>query len=233
MREDSVRNGENETPRVLVCCGGLNNVDYSQMDLAPMRGLLKLIDFAEPTFCLAVAAIIFNPLFWNVVARWEHRTRRLTTLFGSPYVACYSLGFIILLLNVCRSHCMTVAMKAQPRWELLERTEVQYTGVLLMVVGTVLVVSSFLALGFTGTFLGDYFGILMEEKVTGFPFNLIDNPMYWGSTANYLGLALIGSSPVGLTLTAIVAVTYKVAIQFEGPFTEHIYRQKSQRTKKE
>ncbi|KAK7880559.1 hypothetical protein WMY93_032803 [Mugilogobius chulae] len=50
MREDSVRNGENETPRVLVCCGGLNNVDYSQMDLAPMRGLLKLIDFAEPTF---------------------------------------------------------------------------------------------------------------------------------------------------------------------------------------
>ncbi|CAJ0968134.1 unnamed protein product, partial [Ranitomeya imitator] len=36
----------------------------------------------------------------------------------------------------------------------------------------------------------DYFGILMEEKVTGFPFNIMENPMYWGSTANYLGLAL-------------------------------------------
>lgn len=226
-------NGVNKTPFVLECCGGLNNVDYSQMDLAPARELLRLIDFQETTFCVAVAAIIFNPLFWNLVARWEHRTRSLSTLFGSPHVACYCLGFVILLLNVCRSHSMTVAMKAQPRWEALERTELYYTGVALMVVGTVLVVSSFLALGFTGTFLGDYFGILMDEKVTGFPFNLIDNPMYWGSTANYLGLALIGCSPVGLTLTAIVAVVYKVAIQFEGPFTERIYQERSRRSKYE
>lgn len=40
-------------------------------------------------------------------------------------------------------------------------------------------------------FPGDYFGILMDEKVTGFPFNITENPMYWGSTANYLGLALM------------------------------------------
>lgn len=225
--------GVNKNPFVLECCGGLNNVDYSQMDLAPVQGLFRLVDFGETTFCVAVAAIIFNPLFWNLVARWEHRTRRLTALFGSPYVACYCLGFVILLLNVCRSHSMTVAMKAQPRWEVLDRAEVYYTGVVLMAVGTVLVVSSFLALGFTGTFLGDYFGILMDEKVTGFPFNLIENPMYWGSTANYLGLALIGSSPVGLTLTAIVAVVYKVAIQFEGPFTERIYQERSRRSKHE
>lgn len=39
--------------------------------------------------------------------------------------------------------------------------------------------------------LGDYFGILLEEKVTVFPFNIMENPMYWGSTANYLGLALM------------------------------------------
>ncbi|KAJ8362824.1 hypothetical protein SKAU_G00116550 [Synaphobranchus kaupii] len=42
-------------------------------------------------------------------------------------------------------------------------------------------------------FPGDYFGILMEQKVTGFPFNVMENPMYWGSTANYLGHALIVS----------------------------------------
>lgn len=40
-------------------------------------------------------------------------------------------------------------------------------------------------------FSGDYFGILMDEKVTVFPFNIMENPMYWGSTANYLGLALM------------------------------------------
>lgn len=38
---------------------------------------------------------------------------------------------------------------------------------------------------------GDYFGILMEARVTTFPFNILDNPMYWGSTANYLGWAIM------------------------------------------
>lgn len=38
------------------------------------------------------------------VARWEQRTRKLSRAFGSPYLACYSLGSIILLLNILRSH---------------------------------------------------------------------------------------------------------------------------------
>ncbi|XP_059180112.1 phosphatidylethanolamine N-methyltransferase isoform X2 [Centropristis striata] len=225
--------GESPLSVPLDCCGGLNNVDYSKMDLTLMEGMLKRINFHDSSFCVAVIAIIFNPLFWNMVARWEHGTRRLSRLFGSPYLACYCLGFVIILLNVYRSHSMTVAMKSQVKWEVMDRADVFYVGVALMVAGTVLVVSSFLALGFTGTFLGDYFGILMDEKVTGFPFNVVENPMYWGSTANYLGLALIGASPVGLVLTAIVAVSYKVAIRFEGPFTEQIYEERSQRRKHE
>lgn len=51
---------------------------------------------------------------------------------------------------------MTVAMKAQARWDVMDRTDVFYAGTVFIVVGTVLVVSSFLALGFTGTFLGMY-----------------------------------------------------------------------------
>lgn len=188
--------------------------------------VLNHIRLLDSSFFVAVIAIIFNPVFWNVVARWEHRTHGLSRLFGSPHLACYCLGFVIILLNVYRSHSMTVAMKAQARWSVLERPDVFCAGVALMVMGTVLVVSSFVALGFTGTFLGDYFGILMDERVRGFPFNVTDNPMYWGSTANYLGLALIGASPVGLVLTSIVAIAYSVAIRFEGPFTEKIYKEK-------
>ncbi|XP_018600800.1 phosphatidylethanolamine N-methyltransferase isoform X2 [Scleropages formosus] len=185
----------------LDCCGGLNNVDFTKVDASAMADALQHIDLTDARFWVAVAAIVFNPFFWNVVARWEHRTRVLTRLFGGPYVACYSLAFLILLLNVYRSHSITAAMKAQARCELLEALPVFYVGSVLMALGSILVFSSFFALGFTGTFLGDYFGILMEEKVTGFPFNVTDNPMYWGSTANYLGLALI-------------------------PFTEEIYRQR-------
>lgn len=210
----------------LDCCGGLNNVDYSQMNMS-LAVLSRLIDLTEPRFCVAVVAIIFNPFFWNVVARWEHRTRGLTRLFGSPYTACYFLGFLILLLNVYRSHSITVAMKGQPRLDMLDNVQVYYTGAALVAFGSLFVISSFLALGFTGTFLGDYFGILMDQKVTGFPFNVMDNPMYWGSTANYLGLALMNASPVGLVLTAVVGLSYWIAIAYEGPFTEEIYQQRS------
>jgi len=51
---------------------------------------------------------------------------------------------------------VTEAMKAQASWEAMERADVFYAGVALVVLGTVLVVSSFLALGFTGTFLGGF-----------------------------------------------------------------------------
>jgi len=50
---------------------------------------------------------------------------------------------------------ITVAMKTQARWEAMERTDVLYSGVAFLLLGTVLVVGSFVALGFTGTFLGE------------------------------------------------------------------------------
>ncbi|XP_044160829.1 phosphatidylethanolamine N-methyltransferase [Bufo gargarizans] len=191
-----------------------------------MADLSRYVELTEYNFLFATACILFNPLFWNVVARWEYRTRTLSRTFGSPYVACYILGAVLIFLAIFRSHCFSEAMSHQPHWWILKRPEFYYLGVALVASGAVLVVSSFLALGFAGTYLGDYFGILMEEKVTGFPFNVMENPMYWGSTANYLGLALLNSSPAGLALTAVVALCYKVAIWFEGPFTEKIYRNK-------
>ncbi|KAG8521848.1 Phosphatidylethanolamine N-methyltransferase [Galemys pyrenaicus] len=125
------------------------------------------------------------------VARWEHKTRKMSKAFGSPYLACYALGGAILLLNILRSHCFTQAMLSQPKMESLDHPVAYCVGLVLLGTGSLFVLSSFLALGFTGTFLGDYFGILKEARVTTFPFNILDNPMYWGSTANYLGWAIM------------------------------------------
>ncbi|XP_062968580.1 phosphatidylethanolamine N-methyltransferase isoform X1 [Cynocephalus volans] len=166
---------------------------------------------------------------FSKVARWEHKTRRLSKAFGSPYLACYSLGVAILLLNVLRSHCFTQAMLSQPKMESLDNPLAYCLGLVLLGVGVVFVLSSFFALGFTGTFLGDYFGILKDARVTTFPFNVLENPMYWGSTANYLGWAIMNASPTGLLLTAVVAFIYVVAILYEEPFTAEIYRQKASR----
>lgn len=209
------------------CCGGLCNMDFRQADLCVMTWLLGYVDPSDPHFVAAVLAITFNPLFWNVVARWEQKTRKLSKAFGSPYLACYSLGGAILLLNILRSHCFTQAMLSQPKMESLDNPTAHRVALMLLGVGSTLVLSSFLALGFTGTFLGDYFGILKEARVTTFPFSVLDNPMYWGSTANYLGWALMHASPTGLLLTAVVALIYMTALLFEEPFTAEIYRQKA------
>nr|XP_060642797.1 phosphatidylethanolamine N-methyltransferase isoform X2 [Anolis sagrei ordinatus] len=196
-----------------------------------MTLLFNSVDLTDSSFVSAVLCIAFNPLFWNLMARWEHRTRSLTRLFRSPYVACYCLGATILLLNFLRSHCFTEAMKSQPKLEVLDCLLGYYVGVAFAAVGSLFVISSFLALGFFGTFLGDYFGILMEAKVTGFPFSVLDNPMYWGSTIVYLGWSMMHASPVGLVLTVLVALCYAIALLYEGPFTEEIYRQKARKSK--
>lgn len=78
-------------------------------------------------------------------------------------------------------------------------------------------------LGITGTYLGDYFGILMPYMVTGFPFNVTGAPMYWGSTCSFAGTALLHHSPAGLLLTGLVFVAYSIALRFEDPFTAEIY----------
>ncbi|XP_048351450.1 phosphatidylethanolamine N-methyltransferase [Sphaerodactylus townsendi] len=221
----------NNVPHSLDCCGGLGNVDYSKVELSAMTSFLGYVDVTDSIFGLAVFFIAFNPFFWNSVARWEHRTRSLTRLFRSPYTACYSLGAVILLLNFLRSHCFAEVMESQLKLQVLDTLLAYYAGAGLVAIGVMLVLSSFLALGFVGTFLGDYFGILMEAKVTCFPFSVLDNPMYWGSTIIYLGWAIMLASPAGLLLTAVVALCYTIALRFEGPFTEEIYRQKEARSK--
>ncbi|XP_029784778.1 phosphatidylethanolamine N-methyltransferase isoform X8 [Suricata suricatta] len=77
---------------------------HTHADLCVMTWLLGYVDPSDPGFVAAILIITFNPLFWNVVARWEHRTRKLSKAFRSPYLACYSLGAAILLLNILRSH---------------------------------------------------------------------------------------------------------------------------------
>jgi phosphatidylethanolamine N-methyltransferase len=56
----------------------------------------------------------------------------------------------------------------------------------------------------------------MSSRVTGFPFNVLSDPMYVGSTLAFLGSAIQYESPVGLGISALVWVVYAVALRFEG-----------------
>ena len=65
------------------------------------------------------------------------------------------------------------ALFDQPRMALLSEEYRIIVPVALFIVGQIFVITSTWALGITGTFLGDYFGILMDHRVEGYvQFNL-------------------------------------------------------------
>lgn len=136
----------------------------------------------------------------------------MTHIFGSPKLGCYALGLTIFSLGILRDYLYTEALAEQPYHpDFLLPT----TGIVLLCIGNLLVLSSMWALGVTGTYLGDYFGILMDEPVTGFPFNVTGAPMYWGSTCSFLGTALYKGKPAGVLLSVQVFFMYLIALQFE------------------
>ncbi|GAA5928256.1 hypothetical protein JCM3775_000559 [Rhodotorula graminis] len=189
-----------------------------------MPALSDYIDLSQPSLWVAVGSICFNPLFWNFVARQEYRNKVLTKLaLGKPYLGCYLLGVTIFGLGILRDHLYQTALASQPTLPFLHYTEFKLVAAAVFAWGSILVGTSMWALGYTGTYLGDYFGILMDHKVESFPFNVTSSPMYTGSTLCFLGTALWYEAPAGLLLTALVYVVYQLALAYEDPFTGAIY----------
>ncbi|KAI9738873.1 MAG: Phosphatidyl-N-methylethanolamine N-methyltransferase [Claussenomyces sp. TS43310] len=154
----------------------------------------------------------------------EYHRKILTKLAGgNARYGCYGLAVTIFSLGIFRDLLYERALRAQPSLPLLMGTPATYFAYALLAAGNVLVLSSMWALGITGTYLGDYFGILMDAKVDSFPFNLTDAPMYYGSTMSFLGSAILYAKPAGILLTLEVLAVYLVALWFEDPFTAGIY----------
>lgn len=142
---------------------------------------------------------------------------------NNSYFACYALAAYIFSFSAWRDLVFHEMMVEQGKWVFLDNDIAFYAGAALFAWGGTLVLSSMWALGVTGTYLGDYMGILMDDRVTGFPFNVTEHPMYRGSALSFLGHALMGASAPGLLVALAVHVAYLLAELFEGPFTAGIY----------
>lgn len=65
------------------------------------------------------------------------------------------------------------AILEQPQQAILPTEYATIVPAVLFVLGQIFVVTSTWALGITGTFLGDYFGILMDSRVEGYVARLL------------------------------------------------------------
>ena len=169
----------------------------------------------------------------------EYRNKTITKVFGgNARNGCYFLAASIFFAGMLRDslydipiplvltlrvHCTNAfptsfhkAIADQPHAQLLPEPLNVIIPAVLFGLGQLFVVTSTWQLGITGTFLGDYFGILMDHRVEGFPFNVLRDPMYVGSTMSFVGVSLWYESPAGLLISLYVYIGYVIALRFEG-----------------
>ncbi|TFK27279.1 methylene-fatty-acyl-phospholipid synthase [Coprinopsis marcescibilis] len=192
-----------------------------------------LLDLSKSSLLLSLFAITFNPTAWNIVARNEYRNKTITKLFGgNTRYGCYFLAVLIFSFGLLRDALFHNALSEQPRIALIPYEYASKIAIVLGGLGQLFVISSTWQLGVTGTFLGDYFGILMDKRVEGFPFNVLNDPMYVGSTLSFIATSLWLERPAGLFVSVYVYVVYLIALRFEGPFTTMIYTKRAEQRKK-
>ncbi|KAH3673358.1 hypothetical protein WICPIJ_009847 [Wickerhamomyces pijperi] len=191
-------------------------IPYSEEVTEVLGQLWSNVDITKESLHYSLASIAFNPIFWNIAARTEYSTHLLTKIAGGDKKrGCYLLAFTIFSLGIYRDLLFKQALEEQVKSPLLDCQSVKYAGAAFFSLGNLFVLTSMYALGVTGTYLGDYFGILMDERVTGFPFSVVDNPMYIGSTLSFLGTSLYYGKPAGVLITLFVHIMYTIALKFE------------------
>ncbi|KAJ3370300.1 Phosphatidyl-N-methylethanolamine N-methyltransferase [Kappamyces sp. JEL0680] len=180
------------------------------------------IDFSKSSLWISAFSILFSPLYWNVVARNEYRNKTWRSVFGTKELACSVFSASVFTLGLVRDYVYTLAILDQPHgpeaFPLMACPEmVAFSYVITTSTSHPLTASRPAA-------HRSYFGILKTERITDFPFNVVENPMYIGSTMCFLGTAVWHCSPTGIILSVWVFVTYMFfAMLFEEGFTNMIY----------
>ena len=187
-----------------------------------------LINSSDLRYQISLFFIIFNPIFWNLAAQGEYRLNLISScVAGHKKFACVVLGVVIFSLGIYRDFIFHEMMTTQAVYPMDEEV-CKYLGWGLMVIGQVLNLAVFYRLGLFGVYLGDYFGIfVLDAPVTAFPYNVTNDPQYWGSALTFLGDAIAYRSPAGIFQTLILGIVYKFASIFEGKMLHELYSKRS------
>ena len=107
--------------------------------------------------------------------------KTLTKAFGSKETACSAFGYVVFTMGTIRNYLFLLAIWSQPHgasFSIFDQILVKSMVPILGVWGASYVFFSMKKLGFYGTYHGDHFGIFHKEKLTVYPFNVCEHPMY-------------------------------------------------------
>jgi len=173
----------------------------------------------------AISMIVLCPITWNLVARYEFYTKKLSNFVGDNRLAADIFAHILIEMGIFRNYMFMRVIRNHNKVDLFSDYSlyIEIIGYLILVSGFHLNVFAYYRLGIHGIYYGDYFGVLCKEMVTAFPYNILDNPLYVGSTMLFLGSSILYRSPSGILLTILAWVMYKFASFLENPMTPLIY----------
>lgn len=70
-----------------------------------LEGILAKVEWQRPSFLWSLFLICLNPIFWNVMARLEYKTRLITAIAGgNRRLGCYGLAFAIFIMGIYRDY---------------------------------------------------------------------------------------------------------------------------------
>ena len=180
-----------------------------------LKDLEESLDLKNPLIWLSGIHIIFNVIYWNITSIIQYKTKFFSDLFGNKKLAVYIHTILIFTFGLSRDFLYKYVVNTSGIFYLIDNQYITWLGYLILLIGTILVLSATYKLGIIGTFNGDAYGFLPPNIITSFPFNLFSAPMYLGSTLNFLGYALIKKSFIGIILTLLVAICYYFGTFFE------------------
>jgi protein-S-isoprenylcysteine O-methyltransferase Ste14 len=174
---------------------------------------------------LSIAMIIICPVTWNLVARYEFYTKKLSTFCGDNRLAADIFAHCLIEMGIFRNYLFVRVMRNQLKTEYFDDHFIilEIIGYLILVCGFHLTIFAYYRLGIHGIYYGDYFGVLCKEMVTAFPFSILENPLYVGSTMMFFGSSILYRSPAGIVLTICAWIMYQFASILENPMTPLIY----------
>jgi phosphatidylethanolamine N-methyltransferase len=185
----------------------------------------SFIDLSDPFFSICAFFIALCPILYNVLARLEYFYKGISRFFnGNKKRANEVYSFFMMLVGSIRNLIYYFTLSKQPTFSygFLNQLVVT-TSVFLAAFGLALIIGSSFRLGVGGVYYADYFDIKLDFTVNVFPYNIVKDPLYVGTTLCFFSYALFKGSPAGLILTLGVWLMYLVALRFEDEMMQYIY----------
>lgn len=179
--------------------------------------LLDKIDVWEREFLYCVFMTWFSSLFFTLLPHLEYKWKLLTKIFKTQTRAADALAFLMINIASYRFYSFVECILNQEKILLNSGWLIglSFMGAILIIAGSILILTSFKHLGLRGMYFGDHFGFKLKKKINQFPYDKIETPQYTGEKLIYVGIALAYASPAGIFLTINFFLCTEIIFQVE------------------